>query len=157
LQEFERLRTDPAQSHWKNSSRSLRGTGGTPMILFARLRQARRRAQGIIVVPPVSRVSPAGWHVSPALYLKNRDVNHPRFSISILAPSMKFSGPCSIRTTQQKVAIAKNVSQSTKRKYRTRRYYPSAVSIARGSRSRPGRLALKTTSFAPPTPKVREQ
>jgi hypothetical protein len=62
-------------------------------------------------------------------YLKNRVVNHPRFSISILAPSMKFSGPCSMRTTQQNVVIAKNISQSTKRKYRTRRYYPSAVSL----------------------------
>jgi hypothetical protein len=103
------------------------------MILFARPeRHARRRAQGIIGL--ASRFGPRRRHVSSgAPYLKNREVNHPRFSISILAPSMKFSGPCSIRTTQQKVAIAKNVSQSTKRKYRTRRYYPSAVSIARGS------------------------
>jgi hypothetical protein len=49
-------------------------------------------------------------------YLKNRNVNHPRFSISILVPSMKFWGPCSITTTQQKVAIAKKLNQSTKRK-----------------------------------------
>jgi hypothetical protein len=76
-------------------------------------------------------------------YWKNRDVNHPRFSISILAPSMKFSGPCSIRTTQQKVAIAKNASQSTKRKYRTRRYYLSAVWIARDSASSPVRRHSK--------------
>jgi hypothetical protein len=52
-------------------------------------------------------------------YLKKRDVNQPRFSNSILAPSMKFSGPCSMSTTQQNVAIAKKVSQSTQRKYRT--------------------------------------
>jgi hypothetical protein len=52
----------------------------------------------------------------PLSYWKNLNVNHPRFSISIFVPSMKFSGPCSIRTTQQNVATAKKISQSTQRK-----------------------------------------
>ena len=46
-------------------------------------------------------------------HLKNRNENQPRFSTSILVPSRKFSGPCSIITTQQKVAIANKASQST--------------------------------------------
>jgi hypothetical protein len=98
-----------------------------------------------------SKKTPTRRPASPlAAYLKKRDVNHPRFSISILAPSMKFSGPCSMRTTQQKVATAKNVIQSTKRKYRTRRYYPSAVSIARSSGSRPSRT--RRTDYLPLRP-----
>ena len=66
-------------------------------------------------------------------YLKNRNVNHPKFSISILAPSRKFSGPCSINTTQQKVAIAKKASQSTQRKYRTPRSYPATLNVQRST------------------------
>jgi hypothetical protein len=62
-------------------------------------------------------------------YLKKRKVNHPKFSISILAPSRKFSGPCSINTTQQNVAIAKHANQNTQRKYHTCRSYASTFNV----------------------------
>ena len=55
-------------------------------------------------------------------------MNHPRFSISILMPSIKFSGPCSIKTTQQKVAITKKVSQRKMRKQST--FYFKSVPVS---------------------------
>jgi hypothetical protein len=41
------------------------------------------------------------------------------FSNSIAAPSAQFSGPCSIKTIQQKVAATKSKSQSNQRTNRT--------------------------------------
>ncbi len=62
-------------------------------------------------------LSLSAWLVrSPgAVFRENQEGTAPKFSISIFVPSMKFSGPCSIMTTQQKVAIVKKTSQSKKR------------------------------------------
>jgi hypothetical protein len=64
-------------------------------------------------------------------HLNNRDESNPRFSSSILLPATKFSGPCSITTTQQNVAIVKKISQRIARTYRTWQVYAPAETTAR--------------------------
>jgi hypothetical protein len=94
------------------------------------------RKERLILAQGFSQAEALGSH--PKLLSERKSVPHPtgdrqpakqkaryfqkwalRFSNSIAAPSAKFSGPCSINTTQQKVATTKNNSQTAQRNKRT--------------------------------------
>jgi hypothetical protein len=66
--------------------RSFRGTGGTPMILFARPQcHAPRRAQGVIGVPPVFPISRQGATMEASQRLRVLDLLG-RTPVTVLVP-----------------------------------------------------------------------